>query len=182
MALRPDLDVVGDRLSEYAVGRHGVVMAVAFFALGIAMACLGAAMVATGAARGWWCLVPAALVAGGAGMVASGVYPTDPTGSGRQEDIHSLASGCVSLLLIGAAVAWSVFGPGRHVIAARVLAFVGLALGAVSPALHHSTWTGLSQRLLWAALLGWLLVTTVTLQPAPPVLAGRGSLPRPRSC
>jgi hypothetical protein len=164
--LRSDLDVVGDRLSEYANGRYGTLMATAFFAVGGAMACLGAAMILTGATSGWWRLVPAALAIGGLGMVISGIYRTDPTGSGTQEDIHSLASGCASLALIGAAVAWSVLGPGRHVVPARVLAVVALALGAVSPTLHHSAWTGLSQRLLWATLLGWLIVSTVQLPAA----------------
>ena len=163
-ALRSDLDVVGDRLSEYANGRYGALMASAFFAVGGAMACLGAAMVVSGAASGWWRLDPAALAIGGLGMVISGIYQTDPTGSGTQEDIHSLASGSASLALIGAAIAWSVVGPGRHVVPARVLAIVALALGAVSPALHHSDWTGLGQRLLWATLLGWLFVSTVQLR------------------
>jgi hypothetical protein len=164
--LRPGLDVVGDRLSEYANGRYGTLMAITFFAVGGAMVCLGAAMIVSVAARGWWRLAPAALAIGGLGMVLSGLYRTDPTGSGTQEDIHSLASGCASLALIGAALAWSVGGPGRHVVPARVLALVALALGAASPALHHSSWTGLSQRLLWATLLGWLIVTTVQLRPA----------------
>jgi hypothetical protein len=106
------------------------------------------------------------LIVGGLGMVISGIYQTDPTGSGPQEAVHSLASGCASVALIGAAVAWSVVGPGRHVIPARVLALVALALGAVSPTLHHSAWTGLSQRLLWATLLGWLIVSTVQLPAA----------------
>ena len=164
--LRSDLDVAGDRLSEYANGRYGNLMATAFFAVGGAMVCLGAAMIVGGAASGWWRLDPAALAIGGLGMVISGIYRTDPTGSGTQEDIHSLASGSASLALIGAAVAWSVVGPGRHVVPARVLALVALALGAVSPSLHHSAWTGLSQRLLWATLLGWLIVTTVQLRTA----------------
>jgi hypothetical protein len=164
--LRSDLDVVGDRLSEYANGRYGTLMATAFFAVGGAMACLGSAMILTGAASGWWRLAPAGLIVGGLGMVISGIYQTDPTGSGPQEAVHSLASGCASVALIGAAVAWSVVGPGRHVIPARVLALVALALGAVSPTLHHSAWTGLSQRLLWATLLGWLIVSTVQLPAA----------------
>ncbi len=38
-------------------------------------------------------------------------------------------------------------------------------LGALSPLLHHSSWTGMSQRLLWLALLAWLLVTAWQLTP-----------------
>jgi hypothetical protein len=164
-ALRSDLDVVGDRLSEYANGPYGALMATAFFAIGAAMACLGIALIVSGAAAGWWRLVPAALVAGGVGMVLSGIYRTDPNGTGPREEIHSLASGWASLALIGAALAWSFLGPGRAATLGRVLALAALALGAVSPALHHSSWTGLSQRLLWATLLGWLVLTSAQLSP-----------------
>jgi hypothetical protein len=45
--------------------------------------------------------------------------------------------------------------------------FAGLALvlGAVSPILHETSWTGLSQRLLWLTLTGWLLVAAWQLGP-----------------
>jgi hypothetical protein len=57
---------------------------------------------------------------------------------------------------------------------AGVLACVALALGAVSPVLHETAWTGLSQRLLWLTLIVWLLVTAWQLAPqrvADPVVA-----------
>ena len=46
-----------------------------------------------------------------------------------------------------------------------MLAAAAAVLGALSPALHRSSWTGISQRLLWLTLLTWLLVTAWRLTP-----------------
>jgi hypothetical protein len=46
------------------------------------------------------------------------------------------------------------------------LALAASALAAIAPVLHDTQWTGLSQRLLWAALLIWLLRVACT-RPAP---------------
>jgi hypothetical protein len=102
--------------------------------------------------------------------VAAGIWRTDADRSGVTTDaIHSRASGAATLVLIAAALTWSVarrqpraahgsdLGTGLAVIAAL--------LGALSPALHDSAWTGVSQRLLWLALLAWLLVTAWQLTP-----------------
>jgi hypothetical protein len=43
------------------------------------------------------------------------------------------------------------------------LALLGAILGALSPFLHHSSWTGVSQRLLWLTLLAWLILTALQL-------------------
>ena len=40
---------------------------------------------------------------------------------------------------------------------------MGLVLGAVSPALHRSRWSGLSERLLWLTLLAWVIVAAFEL-------------------
>ena len=113
--VRTDLSPVGDRLSEYANGTHGSFMALAFYALGSGLVALGLGMLVSGEVAGWARLVPIAVVLAGAGMVLSGVYPTDPTGAPtRAEQIHSVASGSASLALIGAAMAWSVLRWGRR--------------------------------------------------------------------
>jgi hypothetical protein len=66
------------------------------------------------------------------------------------------------MLLIGAAVAFSLLsgarGTRRAIGPLSVLAFTALVLGAASPLLHDTDWAGLSQRLLWLALLAWLLL------------------------
>jgi hypothetical protein len=73
--------------------------------------------------------------------------------------------------LIGAALTWSVLRWGRRprpaLGVAGVLAWSALGLGAVSPILHDTAWTGLSQRLLWLTLLAWLLLTAWQLDVHP---------------
>jgi hypothetical protein len=79
------------------------------------------------------------------------------------------------LTLIGTALLCSV---GHRALTPRlpritvVLAVLGAILGAVSPFLHHSSWTGASQRLLWLTLLLWLILTALHL-PARPTKSQR---------
>ena len=169
--MRPDLSPVSDRLSEYANGSYGPIMTASFITLGAGTIALGLAMASTGTARGWSRLVPLATVVAGCGLIVSGLFPTDPTGAPtRTETIHSVASGSASLALIAAAVAWAVLArarqPRKPISPADVLAGVALGLGAISPFLHGSRWTGLSQRLLWLTLTVWLFVTAWQLRPA----------------
>jgi hypothetical protein len=103
-------------------------------------------------------------------MVAAGIWRTDPDRVGVTTDaIHSRASALATLVLIVAALAWSAVprwrGPGRGIDLAGGLAVVAALFGAVSPALHHSSWTGVSQRLLWLSLLAWLILTAWQLRP-----------------
>ena len=46
---------------------------------------------------------------------------------------------------------------------AGVLAIAAVALGAASPVLHRTSWTGASQRALWAVLLAWASVAALAL-------------------
>lgn len=159
-----DLAPVADRLSEYANEEYGWLMTVAFGALGLGMVALGLGLRSESGSgpRAW--LIPAAIAAAGIGMIVAGVYPTDPSGAETAaEVIHSRASGLASLLLIGAVYASSVQrGPGRlrpEPGPIGALAVASVALGCLSPILHDTTWSGLGQRLLWATLMMWLLLT-----------------------
>ena len=158
------LEPVGDRLSQYANGEFGWLMTVAFVALGLGMVALGLGLrTESGAGPRAW-LIPAAIAVAGVGMVVAGVYPTDRLGAETAaEVIHSRASGLASILLIGAVYASSVErGPGRFRPErgpAGALAVASVALGCMSPILHDTTWSGLGQRLLWATLMVWLLLT-----------------------
>lgn len=162
--VRRDLDPADHRLSEYAIGRFGSVMTVAFISIGLGLLTLGWALSRTGTPSGWSRPVPAAVGVAGAGMVVSGLYRTDPNRSGAAADsIHSVASAVATLTLIAAAVAWSVVRHGT-LRAPRPDLSTGLAgaavvLGALSPFLHRSALTGVSQRLLWLSLLAWSAVT-----------------------
>jgi hypothetical protein len=159
--LRSDLAPISHRLSEYAIGRYGGLMTAAFACVGASLLALAGAIV--GADRRWFaCVVAAAVGVAGVGMVMSGVYRTDVSRSGETADaLHSAASGMATLALIGAAVTWTAVASRRA--APVVLATIGLALGAVSPALHRSRWSGLSQRLLWLTLLAWVIVAAFEL-------------------
>ena len=152
---------MSDRLSEYANGSYGSVMTVSFFTLGAGMIVLGLGLART--TKGWPRIVPLAVIAAGCGMVVSGFFRTDPVGAPTtSERVHSLASGSASMLLIGAAVAFALLsgarGGRRAIGPLSVLAFTALVLGAASPLLHETHWAGLSQRLLWLALMAWLLL------------------------
>jgi hypothetical protein len=185
--LRRDLAPGGHRISEYAIGPYGPLMATAFVAVGLGLVALGIAVATSGpvaasvSASGdvtpvdrWSPLIAATMVVAGLGMVASGIWRTDPGRSGTTTDaIHSAASASATVALIVAAVVWSVVlrRPGgghrgqRRFDVGAALAILAAVLGALSPALHRSSWTGISQRLLWLTLLTWLMVTAWRLTP-----------------
>jgi uncharacterized membrane protein YuzA (DUF378 family) len=159
--LRPELAPVSHRLSEYAIGRYGGLMTAAFVLVGASLLTLAGAIVGDDR-RLWSRVVAAAVGIAGVGMIVSGAYRTDVSRSGATADaVHSAASGLATLALIGAAVVWTAVASRRT--APIVLAAMSLALGAVSPALHRSRWTGLSQRLLWLTLLAWVVVAAFEL-------------------
>jgi hypothetical protein len=178
-AVRTDLSPVSHRLSEYANGSYGVLMTVSFFTLGAGMIVLGLGMGLPGTTTGWSRMVPLMVIAAGCGMIVSGLYPTDPAGEPTTtERVHSLASGSATVALIAAAVTSAAVSRARRPSAsgpAGVLAGAALALGAIGPVLHETSWTGLSQRLLWVTLLTWLLVTAWQLT-APPTAIGAGHM------
>ena len=163
--LRPELAPVSHRLSEYAIGRYGGLMTAAFLCVGASLLTLAGAIVDEDR-RLRSHVVAAAVGIAGLGMIVSGVYRTDVSRSGATADaLHSAASGLATLALIGAAVVWTAVASRRT--APVVLATMSVVLGAVSPALHRSRWTGLSQRLLWLTLLAWVVVAAVELAHRP---------------
>jgi hypothetical protein len=44
-----------------------------------------------------------------------------------------------------------------------VLTVLAVAFGAVSPVLHRTRWSGLSQRLLWLTLVVWAILAAYQL-------------------
>lgn len=165
-ALRTDLEPAGHRISEYAIGPYGSVMTVGFFAIGAALVALAWPVAAS---RGRWSrAVAAAFAVAGAGMVISGIYPTDPGRSGPAADnAHSRASLVATLALLGAALVWSLLQerPRWRLDISSALAVAATLLAAISPLLHHSMITGISQRLLWLTLLTWVAVAAWRLRP-----------------
>jgi hypothetical protein len=183
--VRRDLSPVRDRISEYANGTYSVVMTASFLTLGVGILALGASLTSVATGRGRSRSVAVALIVAGCGMVISGLYATDPAGAPTSsERIHSLASGVATMALIAAALgSWLLLRDRRRRRAigwAGGLALTALLIGVVSPALHKSAFTGLSQRALWLTLMGWLLLTAWQLaseRPAEAPLAGSPKAP-----
>ncbi len=162
--LRPELGAAGDRISEYAIGPYAPLMTVAFVSIGAGILALAWPLSCAGGR--WSRAVPAALVVAGTAMVTRRDLPhrrrplrrprrrrAQPGVGARHDRPDRRRAGLVARAL-----------PARTTSAA-VLAVVAAVLGIVSPVLHRSSWTGVSQRLLWLALLAWLIVTACRSTP-----------------
>ena len=157
------LEPASRRLSEYALGPYGYLMTTAFVAVGAGL--LAASLALLRPLEGSWSPRFAAhgVAVAGFGMVMSAIFPTDPDPADSvRETVHSVSSGLASVALIATAVAWVGVGRRRQLggwrpsAPAAGFAVVAAAIGIASPWLHRSRWTGLSQRTLWIAILGWL--------------------------
>jgi hypothetical protein len=160
--VRADLSPLSHRLSEYANGKYGWMMTAAFVTLGGGVMVLGVTIWARrGPAKGRWIILATAIMAA-VGTLLSGVFRTGD--SDFSEAIHSRASALAVVAIVALALTSSIPFADRN--ARAPLDFVGAGLAVtsavltlVSPALHNTRWTGLSQRLLWIALVTWLLRT-----------------------
>jgi len=159
--LRTDLPPVGHRLSEYANGPFGWVMALAFAALGCGLIALGVSLRSERPREPLAWTIPATAFLAGGGAIISGMFRTGV--SDTSEIVHSRASAVATLALVVLCLVYSTRALRRS--AARpdyvgtTLALIAATLAAISPLLHETRWTGLSQRLLWIALIAWLLRT-----------------------
>ena len=162
--IRPRVSPVERRLSEYALGPFGWLMDTAFATTAAGLSALAIFLRhSSGRPR----LVPAALVVAAVALVLSAVYRLD-----GGDAIHRWASGTAGSAVVVAAVGWSVVGIGRRRRWRRgtdmPLALAALGLAGVSPILHETFLTGISQRLVWAALIAWSVVVTITELAASP--------------
>jgi hypothetical protein len=158
--VRPELQPVAHRLSEYANGPFGWVMTVCFVALGCGLVGLGVTLWRERDSlrrRAVW-IIPVSAVLAGAGMIISGAFKTGV--SEGSEIIHSRASALATIAIVVLALTYSILAARRPVAIHPIgfgLAVAAAALTAVSPLLHETRWTGLNQRVLWVTLLAWLL-------------------------
>jgi hypothetical protein len=156
--VRADLAPRTHRLSEYANGPHGWLMTAAFVALGCGLIALGVALRSDRGSKGLaGRAVPVAAFSAGVGAIVSAAFKTGVSQFG--EAVHSRASALATVALVALALFYSL-GGARRGDGARlgiVLSLLVGVLAALSSVLHETSWTGLSQRLLWIALLGWLL-------------------------
>jgi Protein of unknown function (DUF998) len=160
--IRPRVSPIERRLSEYALGPYGWLMDTAFATTAGGVTAL-AILLARSAGRPR--LVPAALVVAAVALVLSAVFRLDATDN-ADEVIHIWASGTAAAAVVVAAVGWSVMGTGRRRPWRRgpdlLLAIMALGLAVLSPMLHETFLTGINQRLVWAALIAWSVVVTIT--------------------
>lgn len=150
--LRTDLAPATHRLSEYASGEWGWLMTLAFVALGAGLVGFAAAL--------------RTATVGLAGLAAAATYASALFRTGTpSEDLHSVASTVAVLALVALAQIHTFVPAGSSDRPTVVLAVAAASFAALSPVLHESGWTGVGQRLLWAALLAWLLRVTLLGRP-----------------
>jgi hypothetical membrane protein len=160
--IRPRVSPIERRLSDYALGPYGWLMDTAFTATAGGLAALAIFLTrSAGRPR----LVPAALVVSAVALVLSAIYRLEATDNG-DDVFHRWASGTAAAAVVVAALGWSVVGAGRRRPWRRgpdlLLAVVALGLAVLSLMLHETYLTGINQRLVWAALIAWSVVVTVT--------------------
>jgi len=160
--VRPKVSPIERRLSEYALGPYGWLMDTAFATTAGGLTALAIFLTrSAGRPR----LVPAALVVAAVALVLSAVFRLHATDHAH-EVIHRWASGTAAAAVVVAAVGWSVVGTGRRRPWRRgpdlPLAIVALGLVVLGPILHDTFLTGINQRLVWAALIAWSVVVTIT--------------------
>ena len=122
-----------------------------------------------------WVILSTALLASVSTML-SGVFRTGA--SDISETIHSRASAVAVVAIVALALTHSApFARDKSGVSpdpiGTSIAMLAAALVVISPVLHHTRWTGFSQRLLWIALSTWLLRTA---WPDRPVLSRTGNL------
>jgi Protein of unknown function (DUF998) len=133
--LRRDVDPSSRMLSEYALGRGGWIMAVAFFSLSITFATLLVAL-RRHLSGAWGMLGMLALAAASVGSAMGGVFPMDPPLTPpEQYSLNGKLHGVAFML------------GGSGVLLAAL--FISLALW------RNEAWRGMRQRLTWSAAAIW---------------------------
>jgi hypothetical protein len=141
-AVRGDLAPWRHRISEYANGAGGALMAVAFVAVGLALLALGPALGRRRRVAG-----PAVRLAG-VGLVASAAFRTGASEAGEVSDaVHSVTSSAATLAMVVAVVASRRPGPTT----------LAVVLAAAGPLTDGTVLGGVVQRALWVTLLVWLV-------------------------
>ncbi len=170
-AVRTDLDPVRQVMSEYANGRFGWFMTVAFYAIGLACVALAVRLGRAIVRRRLSVAVRVLLALGGLGLVLAGVFEVERPAvpDTIEEVVHSYATLTaftliITAMLLFAAVCredprWRDFR-----VTASVLAIIAALAGAFSPFAGQTTWSGLAQRVLGLTVVGWLLLCALHIR------------------
>ena len=170
-AVRTDLDPVRQVMSEYANGRFGWFMTVAFYAIGLACVALAVRLGRAIVRRRLSVAVRVLLALGGLGLVLAGVFEVERPAvpDTIEEVIHSYATLTAFTLIITAMLLFAVVcrqDPRWRDfrVTASVLAIIAALAGAFSPFAGQTTWSGLAQRVLGLTVVGWLLLCALHIR------------------
>lgn len=165
--LRPDLTPGQHMVSEYALGRYGLLMGLAFALLSFVAAALLLALVPVRPPNWLATIGLLALAVLAAGTLVAALFPMDPPGGPYtpRGDIHVLdaqvnfVSAFLAALLLAlsyrADPRWRPFFPTAMGAALGILLGFGLLIGSFS----LGAWYGLANRVLAGAILWWLWAT-----------------------
>ena len=170
-AVRTDLDPVRQVMSEYANGRFGWFMTVAFYAIGLACVALAVRLGRAMVHRRLSVAVRVLLALGGLGLVLAGVFEVERPAvpDTIEEVVHSYATLTAFTLIITAMLLFAVVcreDPRWRDfrVTASVLAIIAALAGAFSPFAGQTTWSGLAQRVLGLTVVGWLLLCALHIR------------------
>ncbi|HEX8918007.1 MAG TPA: DUF998 domain-containing protein [Chloroflexota bacterium] len=159
--LRPDLDPGIRTVSEYAIGRYGLLMTTAFFLLGLGSVALAALMAWVPEARSFGRLLPWLMILFALAVMVCGIFRTDTTIPGSAVTIgggiHKAAAdvamyaGCAMMALTGLR---SLNDKRWSVLSGCTLAMLVLGLGTWA-FLETMGYSGWAERALIAAVVLW---------------------------
>jgi Protein of unknown function (DUF998) len=169
--LRTDLNPVREVMSGYANGSYGLLMTIAFYALGVASIAVGIRLI--WATERFWAsrLVSALLILAGCGLILAGIFEVERPGvpDTIQEKIHSDGAIAGFILIIAAMVLftyvchrdarWRSFFP-----IALPLAVGAVIAAAFSPIAPSTSIAGIAQRVLALIVFGWMVTVAVRVR------------------
>lgn len=170
-ALEPSFSPVRNAVSEYANGRFGVLLAVAFILRGAASLALSAGLALTLAPSRWSWPGLLALALYGLTSILAAIFPTDPAGVAPTltGTIH-LRAGTIAFVSVAAAALalafafardtrWQAFVAVAWVLAALLLVEVVVVIGVfITP---HSGVFGAVERVFAATVAVWLIAVAL---------------------
>jgi len=158
--LRPDLDISRDPISEYVHGPFAFVQIAVFFAVGAASIVIALALWQVGAS-GKGRLTAILTFVWGVGILIAGLIDVEDRVLGTDEGaIHDLVVKAAFVVLLGAAVTAVRHTPPRsreRAIAAALVLVMGGAI-VLTATTEGGRWFGLTERILAATAVAWLLV------------------------
>ncbi|MBX3620418.1 MAG: DUF998 domain-containing protein [Rhizobacter sp.] len=170
--LRPDYAIASHMISDYAVGRWGMVMTAAFAgaSLGCLMLALGVARCRPASVAGW--LAAGLFAVASMGLAVTAVYPTDLPGapSTAAGEIHELSFmvNIASIVLAALLMAVLAFRDERwreHRVPAVVFALLlVLAVVVQLKTLHRGMPYGVANRFVVIVMMTWLGLTAWRLR------------------